>query len=459
MKIAIVGTGYVGLVSGVCLAYKNHQVTCVDLRTEIVEQLNKGIPHIYENDLQEMLHQVISNKNFIATADIATALSQNDIIIVAVGTPSENGEIDLTQIGSVAKTIGEHIKTSNQYISVVIKSTVVPGTTDSFVKQKIEEFSGKKIGEFGLGMNPEFLREGNAIEDFLYPDRIVIGSEDDITKQRLEEIYSPWNCDKIFVNTRTAEMIKYANNTVLACLISLNNELANLSGLLGNIDYNDVVKGISADKRWSPILNDGTRITPHITSYFTPGAGFGGSCFPKDVQAIRTQGMNMGLPMKMTNAVLNVNDDQASSSLKILKSKIGSFQNKKILFLGLAFKPDTDDIRESSAIKILNHLLKEGCKTEAHDPIAMEHVEKLYPNNSNLSLIKDWKKNVLKADIIIIGTNWKEYLDLLDFDRNNQLNDKIIFDSKRLFSKNDFVNTDYCTIGYNPFTVNGKLKI
>lgn len=454
MKIAIVGTGYVGLVSGVCLAYKNHQVTCVDLRTEVVEQLNKGIPHIYEIGLEEILQAVVSNKNFKATSDIKSALSENDVVIVAVGTPSENGEIDLTQIGNVAKTIGGFIKTSQKYLSVVIKSTVVPGTTDTFVRQKIEEFSGKQLGGFGLGMNPEFLREGNAIEDFLYPDRIVMGSEDEITRQRLEEIYAPWNCDKIFVNTRTAEMIKYANNTVLACLISLNNELANLASLLGNIDYKDVVQGVSADKRWSPILKDGTRVTPQITSYLVPGAGFGGSCFPKDVQAIRTQGMKVGLPMKMTNAVLDVNDQQPSSAIKILESKAGSFKGKKILFLGIAFKPDTDDIRESSAVKILDYLLKQDAAIIAHDPIAFEHAGKLYKDTPNLTIVKDWRPYISNTDIIVIGTNWSEYCDLLTFDRDNHLKGKVIFDSKRLFTKKDIVNADYCTIGYNPVTSN-----
>ncbi|MDB5249654.1 MAG: hypothetical protein JWQ40_4048 [Segetibacter sp.] len=454
MKIAIVGTGYVGLVSGVCLAYKNHEITCVDLRTEVVEQLNKGIPHIYETGLEEKLKQVVSTKNFKATADITSALSENELVIVAVGTPSENGEIDLTQIGNVAKAIGEFIKTAPKYLSVVIKSTVVPGTTDTFVREKIEEFSGRQLGEFGLGMNPEFLREGDAIEDFLYPDRIVIGSEDEITRQRLEEIYAPWDCDKIFVNTRTAEMIKYANNTVLACLISLNNELANLASLLGNIDYKDVVQGISADKRWSPILKDGTRVTPHITSYLVPGAGFGGSCFPKDVQAIRTQGMKAGLPMKMTNSILDVNDQQPSSAIKILQSKVGSFEGKKVLFLGIAFKPGTDDIRESSAVKILDYLLKQKATIIAHDPIAFDHAGNLYRNTQNLTIVKDWKKNVSDVDIIIIGTNWTEYRDLLTFDRENALNGKIVFDSKRLFTKNDLLGAEYCTIGYNPLTSN-----
>src|SRR6185437_922631 len=172
MKIAIIGTGYVGLVSGVCLAAKGHQITCVDLRMQIVEQLNQGKPHIHEAGLESLLEKVIKSNNFKASSDIRRALDQNDVLIIAVGTPSENGEIDLGQIYSVAKTIGEYIKHTDRYLSVVVKSTVIPGTTDTFVKNTIEEFSGKQVGAFGLGMNPEFLREGDAIEDFMFPDRI-----------------------------------------------------------------------------------------------------------------------------------------------------------------------------------------------------------------------------------------------------------------------------------------------
>lgn len=451
MKIGIIGTGYVGLVSGVCLAAKGHEVTCVDLRTQIVEQLNNGKPHIHEAGLESLLEKVIKSNNFEASADIRQALDQNDLLIIAVGTPSENGEIDLGQIYSVAKAVGEYIKHTDRYLSIVVKSTVIPGTTDTFVKNTIAEFSGKQLGAFGLGMNPEFLREGDAIEDFMFPDRIVIGSEDEITKSRLAEIYAPWDTDKIFVNTRTAEMIKYANNTVLAGLISLNNELANLAGTLGNIDYNDVVYGVSLDKRWSPILDDGNRIVPKIITYLTPGAGFGGSCFPKDVQAIRTQGLHKGLEMNLTNAILDVNENQALNAINILKKKAGTFNGKKILMLGLAFKPGTDDVRESSAVKILKILSGDiSCQIYAHDPIANLNNEVAAGSFRNVNFITNWRTELLSADVVIIGTNWAEYNDIKQLDRDGLLKNKIVFDTKRLFGKSDLVNTDYCTIGYNP---------
>jgi UDPglucose 6-dehydrogenase len=446
MNITIIGTGYVGLVSGVCLASKQHNVTCVDIREEVVNSLNNNKPHIHENGLSELLEQTIKNGHFKATTDLNGALEQSELVIIAVGTPSKNGKINLTQIKNACISIGNFIKTSDKFISVVVKSTVVPGTTDTFVKDIIESTSGKKLGEFGLGMNPEFLREGEAITDFQYPDRIVIGYEDEKTKKLLEEIYSPWDCDKITVNTRTAEMIKYSNNTLLACLISMNNELANLAFELGNINYNDVIKGVISDKRWSPIINN-NRITPTITTYFTPGAGFGGSCFPKDVQAIRTQGEELGLKMSVTNAVLNINDTQPNQTINILKKQFGNISNKKVLLLGVAFKPGTDDIRESSSLKILNLLLDNNVKVIVHDPIAMEHAKKQY-NHPNLQFVDVWQNEINNIDIIIIGTNWSEYKVLKNYLSILKSKNITLFDTKRLFKTKEMDSINYLTFGY-----------
>ena len=442
MRIGIIGTGYVGLVSGVCLASKGHHVTCVDLSEEIVNNLNNGIPHIYENGLKALLNSVLNKNLFKATTNLNSVLDDSSIVIIAVGTPSDNGEIDLSQIIEVSEQIGRYLKNNDKYISVVVKSTVIPSTTDNTVKKIIEFESGKKIGDFGIGMNPEFLREGEAIEDFNFPDRIVIGYEDIKTKKLLDEIYSPWKCEKIYVNTRTAEMIKYANNTLLACLISMNNELSNLSSLVGGIDYLDVIKGISTDKRWSPEVNH-SKIYPSIISYFTPGAGFGGSCFPKDVQAIRTQGESLGLEMLMTNSILDVNDRQPDFVLEILKKYNNA--EKNILILGLAFKPNTDDIRESSSIKILKLLLKKDFKLIAHDPIAIDNA-KAEINNENIKFCNDWKSEIKNNSIIIIGTNWEEYTVLKNI-LNNEKSKKIIIDCKRLFNSNEINYHDYATYG------------
>jgi len=439
MNITIIGTGYVGLVSGVCLASKGHKVTCVDLCEDVVNNLNKGIAHIYEKDLELLLNQSIDNKCFKATSNLDEALNQSNIVILAVGTPSENGEIDLTQIKTASTQIGQYIKKTNRFLSIIVKSTVIPTTTDTTIKTIIEQASGKTLGNFGLGMNPEFLKEGDAISDFINPDRIVIGYEDELTKQYLEEMYSPWNCDKIYVNTRTAEMIKYTNNTLLACLISINNELANVASTLGNIDYNNVIKGVISDKRWSPIIND-NKITPSISTYFTPGAGFGGSCFPKDVQAIRTQGEKLGLSMAVTNAVLDINKKQVNHVIDMLDN----IEGKKILLLGLAFKPGTDDIRESSSINIMSQLLLNKACVIAHDPIATKHAKKQF-SHSLIQYTDLWKEEVANVNIIIIGTNWPEYLELKDIVKDNTT----VFDTKRLFSINDMPNVNYLTFGYS----------
>jgi UDPglucose 6-dehydrogenase/GDP-mannose 6-dehydrogenase len=444
MKIAVIGTGYVGLVSGVCLASRGNDVTCVDYNTKVVERLNQGSPHIFEKGLPELLTEVIAAGTFRATSDIDAVLSTHDVFIVAVGTPSEHGKIDLGQIGAVAKTLGTYIGKTDRYISVIIKSTVIPGTTDGFVRKTIEEHAGKPFGSFGLGMNPEFLREGEAVSDFIHPDRIVLGAEDEITKSRLEQIYAGWDTDKIHVNTRTAEMIKYANNTILASIISLNNELADLATLLGNIDYMDVVKGVSYDKRWSIIQDNGNRLIPGIIEYMKPGVGFGGSCFPKDVQAIRTQGMTEGLDMTMTNAVLSVNDQQVPLIMELLSKKASGFDGKKILLLGLAFKPGTDDIRDSSAIKILEILKRTKATIHYHDPI-VEHPEKFASDHAQP--VEAWTEKAVDADIIVIGTNWEEYLALKKMDEDGRLSGKLVFDSKRLFRKSDLQHTTYFTIG------------
>ena len=446
MNVTIVGTGYVGLVTGVCLASKYHNIICVDINEEIINDLNKGIVHFYEKDLEDLLYQVINKGHFKATTDLSYALSKSDVVIVAVGTPSDKGKIDLNQIETVCTKIGEYIKSTDKFLSVVIKSTVIPSITDTFIKDILEKTSGKKLGEFGIGMNPEFLKEGEAINDFLNPDRIVIGFEDKNTKKLLTEIYFSWNCDKIFVNTRTAEMIKYTNNTLLACLISVNNELANVASKLGNIDYNDVIEGIISDRRWSPIIKD-ERITPPITSYFTPGAGFGGSCFPKDVQAIRTQGEDLGLKMSMVNSILDVNNNQPNQILDLIYKVYDKYTYPpKILLLGLSFKPETDDIRESSSIKILSLMLNEGFKVIVHDPLCEYKIKNIeFPN---IEFTKNWRDEISNVNLIIIGTNWPEYKFLKNYFYILKEKNIALLDTKRLFNISETNDINYLTFGY-----------
>ncbi|MCA6514728.1 MAG: UDP-glucose/GDP-mannose dehydrogenase family protein [Chitinophagaceae bacterium] len=449
MKVSIIGTGYVGLVSGVCLASKGHDVICVEMKPDVISLLNSGTPHIYEKGLHELLKEVIQKEKFKVTSDFNSAISFCDLLIIAVGTPSSNGSIDLSQIEEVSRKIGEYIKTSSKYISIVIKSTVLPTTTDTHVSKIIEDISGKPKSCFGLGMNPEFLREGDAIDDFLFPDRIVIGYEDLHTRNLLTELYLDWNCDKIFVNSRTAELIKYANNTILASMISLNNELANLSKVIGNIKYEQIVNGVISDKRWSPFLTNGSRITPQIASYFYPGVGYGGSCFPKDIQAINSFGKKLGLDMGITSSIIDLNNKQVSINLAFLEKEIGDFESKKVLLLGLTFKPGTDDLRESTSLKILDILLQKKMQIFIHDPVAIHRAKEIYLNHNILFLDEAWQQFISQVDIIIIGTNWDQYRVLKKYDEEGVLVGKSIFDSKGLFEVDALINCSYHIVGYS----------
>ena len=340
--------------------------------------------------------------------------------MIAVGTPSENGRIDLKYVCAVARAIGQHLASRDGHLSIIVKSTVIPGTTDTAVRREIEEASGKAHPAFGLGMNPEFLREGEAIEDFINPDRIVFGYEDPETLARLEALYAPWDVDKLACNTRTAEMIKYANNCLLATQISAVNELANLAATVGGIDIMDVMAGVHMDKRWNPILPSG-RVNPPILTYLVPGCGFGGSCFPKDVQALRTQGEDRGMPMSLLNAVLDVNAAQPGQVIDVLVQSVGKLEGRRVLLLGLAFKPETDDVRESASLKIGAGLLEAGADVMAHDPIASPNFRRtLGPSADRVSFIEDWRAALPAAEVVIVATRWREYADLEELESYRQ---------------------------------------
>ncbi|HTJ57026.1 MAG TPA: UDP-glucose/GDP-mannose dehydrogenase family protein [Devosiaceae bacterium] len=444
MRLAIVGTGYVGLVSGVCLAAAGHDVTCVDVNLQIVSRLNAGEPTIYERGLPEMLAGVIAAGRFRATQDLSTGLDGVDLVLIAVGTPSESGVIDLTYVRAAAREIGSYIGRNERHISVVVKSTVVPGTTDTVVRGEIEAASGKALGAFGLGMNPEFLREGEAVSDFAEPDRIVLGHEDELTLARLEELYASWAVDKLRVNTRTAEMIKYANNALLATQISAVNEIANLAAALGGVDVLDVMQGVHLDKRWNPIVETGGRAAPRILTYLMPGCGFGGSCFPKDVQALRSQGEQQGLSMRMLNAVLDVNEAQPRQVTDIIAREIGDLAGRRVLVLGLAFKPGTDDVRESASLKIIEALVGAGARVTAHDPIATVHFRRAAGAMAEaVAFVDAWEPEIAAAEVVIVATRWPDYAGITGMN----LSGKTLFDARRMFRPDNVGGAQYLTIG------------
>ncbi|MEA3207941.1 MAG: UDPglucose 6-dehydrogenase [Chthoniobacter sp.] len=445
MNVAVVGTGYVGLVSGVCLAARGHHVICVDLRGEIVEQLNRGEPPIHETGLPELIASAGAAGRFHATTCLEDALATAELVLVAVGTPSSEGRIDLRFIEQATAEIGRFLARTERFLAVVVKSTVVPGTTDTIVRTILEKTSGKRLGQFGLGMNPEFLREGEAVEDFLQPDRIILGHEDGETLRLLEELYRPWNCDKLAVNTRTAEMIKYASNCLLATQISAVNELANLCFEIGGIDVQDVMHGVHLDKRWSPITASG-RVLPQILAYLVPGCGFGGSCFPKDVQALRTLGRDRGLSMEGLQAVLDINDRQPFEVVRQLEHALGSVKDRRILVLGLAFKPETDDVRESASLRIIRRLIELGAVVAAHDPVAIENARRELAGLP-VSLTDDWTAALGDSAAVVIATRWPEYRTLSSPECAGKMRGRVLVDARRMFQPDNFPESTYLTIG------------
>jgi UDPglucose 6-dehydrogenase/GDP-mannose 6-dehydrogenase len=409
MKVSVIGTGYVGLVSGVCLAEKGHDIVCIDVDEEKVDKINDGIPPIYEMNLDKLLKKNI-NVNLRADSDLYKAVLETDLSLIAVGTPFDGDRIDLSHIEMVSEDIGKAIREKKTYHMVVIKSTVVPGTTDEVVLPILEKYAGKKAGvEFGIGMNPEFLREGEAVMDFMSPDRIVMGAIDEKALAYLEELYHPFeNTDKVRTNNKTAEMIKYTSNSLLATMISFSNEIANLCTALGDIDVMDVMKAVHLDRRISPIMSNGKRIKPALTTYIEAGCGFGGSCFPKDVKALIAHGKQAGRPMKLLDAVVRVNHEQPQQVLLRLKKYFPSLKGVRIAILGLAFKPGTDDMRESPAIPIINHLLSHGAEISAYDPAARDEAKKQF-GERNIEYCSTLEQSLEEVEAIILLTRWEEF--------------------------------------------------
>jgi UDPglucose 6-dehydrogenase len=407
MKLSIIGTGYVGLVTGACLAEKGHEVTCVDMNPERVAALNSAKSPIYEEGLDALLVKHVG-KNLRATSDLEAAVLATDVTFVAVGTPFDGKTIDLTAVLGATREIGEALRKKASYHLVVVKSTVVPGTTDTHVLPALEKASGKKAGvDFGVGMNPEFLSEGEAVQDFLFPDRIVIGGIDARSAQVLTDIYLPYGADvpRLMTNTRTAEMIKYASNSLLATLISFSNELANLGAALGNIDTTEVMRGVHLSQYFTGRNAEGL---PPIVSFLKAGCGFGGSCLPKDVSALIAHGHNLAVNMPLLRATIDINKGQPRNTVDLIKKHHKNLRGIKVAVLGLAFKPETSDVRESPAFPIMQQLLEEGAIVTAVDPIAIHEAKKAFPD-SRVKYSDAVDSAVADADAVVVVTPWKQF--------------------------------------------------
>jgi UDPglucose 6-dehydrogenase len=412
-KICVVGTGYVGLVTGTCFADLGNQVTCLDVDHERIDKLNHGEMPIYEPGLEQLVTQNVRSGRLFFTTDYKQALKDTEYAFIAVGTPSGNdGEADLQYVRSAAEAIADNV---DWPIMVINKSTVPVGTGD-WVAEVIHQRRGSHPLEFSVVSNPEFLREGSAISDFMSPDRVVLGSLQKEAAQNVATLYQPLRCTIMITDLRTAEMIKYASNAFLATRISFINEIANMCEALG-ADVNEVARGMGYDKRIGP-------------SFLDAGLGWGGSCFPKDVKALEHMAVLHGTQPQLLQAVMEINRNQRRRAVMKLRKALGSLNDKTIGVLGLAFKPNTDDIRESPALEIIHLLQNEGAHIKAYDPQAMENAAKIL---SKVELCENPYQVAESADGLLLATHWNEFKQL-DFVRIYQImKHPILLDGRNLW--------------------------
>jgi UDPglucose 6-dehydrogenase len=422
MKITVFGSGYVGLVTGACLADVGNQVMCMDVDVEKIERLKQGIIPIYEPGLEEMIKDNREAGRLSFTTDVKEAVDFGLFQFIAVGTPpDEDGSADLRYVLAVAKSVAEHM---DEYKIIVDKSTVPVGTADR-VKQAVAEVLAQRDEplEFDVVSNPEFLKEGSALDDFMKPDRIIIGTDNPRTAELLKALYAPFNRSRervITMDIRSAELTKYAANAMLATKISFMNELANLAERLG-ADIEQVRHGIGSDSRIG-------------YSFIYPGCGYGGSCFPKDVKALERTAKEMGYHAELLNAVENVNDRQKHRLFeKISAHYADGLQGKTFALWGLAFKPNTDDMREAPSRVLLEALIAAGATVQAYDPEALHEAKRIYGDKTGLHYCDKQTDTLNEADALVIVTEWKQFRSP-DFEQlAHKLADRVIFDGRNMY--------------------------
>ncbi len=420
MRVSVIGTGYAGLSTGVALASRGHNVICMDIDENIIDKIKAGISPIYEPGLEEHLKPAVREDRLEATTKLEYAVRNSEVSFIAVPTPSKkDGSIDLKFIEDVSTEIGKVLKDKEGYHVVVVKSTVVPDTTERVVIPNLEEFSGKRAGhDFGVGMVPEFLREGSAIQDMLEPDRIIIGELDKRSGDVIEEVHSVLDAPVIRTGIKIAELVKYASNAFLATKISFTNEIGNISKKLG-VDVYEVMKGVGLDKR----------ISPH---FLRAGIGFGGSCFPKDVMALVQKGGMMGYEPRLLEEAVRLNMRQPLRLVDLLRKRAGSLKGRDVAVLGLAFKAETDDVRESPAIRVVTELLRYGARIRAYDPKASGNFRKLFPKITYSDSVRE---AVRGAEACLVLTDWPEFRELTDQDFSG-MSERIILEGRKALNPN-----------------------
>ena len=413
-RVAIVGAGYVGLVTGACLAELGHNVTVVDIDADRVEQISRGDCPIYEPGLPELIKRHASDR-LRATTNLVEAVRAAEVTFIAVGTPSlADGSIDLTAAKGSAAEVGAALRDNSTEHVVVIKSTVVPGTTERVLAPTVSEAARRSAGDrVVVAVNPEFLTEGRAVQDFLEPDRIVVGVPDQQSAERVLQLYEalPASVPRLRTTRTTAEMIKYASNALLATAISFANEIADLCAALPDADIVDVMHGVHLSGYLSRLEDrNGAALAP-LTSFLEAGCGFGGSCLPKDVSALIAHGRALGLSTPLLSAVLQINARRADELVNVLEQNLDSLEDASVTVLGLAFKPDTDDVRETPALPVIRRLIGAGARVTAHDPVVRALPDGL-GELSDVELVEGLEAAVAGANAIVIVTRWPQYEEL-----------------------------------------------
>jgi UDPglucose 6-dehydrogenase len=407
-RLVIVGSGYVGLVTGACLASVGVDVVCVDVDPARVADIAAGRAPFYEPELDGLLASV-AGRRLTATVSIEEAAVGANLFMISVGTPSPDGQIDLAMIRTAGEAIAKVLSRAATFPVVVVKSTVIPGTTRDVILPLLERASGLEAGrDFGVAVNPEFLTEGAAVADFLHPDRVVVGAEDARSSAIVAALYAGFDVPVIHTNSATAEMIKYASNTLLSTLISLSNEIANLGSAVGDVDATEVMRGVHASRYLTVDDGEGKRHTAPIAAYLKAGSGYGGSCLPKDTQALVSLGRRLGRPMPLLEAVEAVNAAQPGVLADLIEQVLGGLAGARIGVLGLAFKPHTDDVRESPAFPVIRALVARGATVAAHDPVAIEPARKALAGVA-IRYEPDLGRLVGDVDVLVLVTDWADY--------------------------------------------------
>ena len=429
MKIVVAGTGYVGLVTGVCLAEKNHNVICIDIDKNKIEKMKKGKSPIYEPGLEKLMTKNYKNKRLDYSINYKKAYKGADIIIIAVGTPEKmDGSANLNFIYEVAKQIADNVIKD---CIVIIKSTVPIGIND-----EIEKYINKNLKKnihVELVSNPEFLSQGTAIKDTLYAPRIIIGTESEYAKKMMKELYKDFNSPLVFMNRRSSEMVKYASNDFLALKISYINEIANLCEIVG-ADIEEVTKGMSYDERIG-------------NKFLKAGCGYGGSCFPKDTKALHYLATQYGCDLKSIEATISINKKQRTILIEKSKKRFKNFKGVTVAILGLAFKPNTDDLREAPSIDNIEILLDEGARIKVYDPKAMNNLKKIYSTKLKYSNIP--QEAIKNAEVCFIFTEWEEIKNIKPLEYKKLMRNPVIYDGRNIYNLTEMreCGIEYYSVG------------